>query len=108
MGFSMLGMPAIDGYFATPVVTAVVTWTLPYEITFYMLLPLLALPLCVFMPATTLALGLAAAIWLAALAPEPMKCLPFVGGMEWRWSCACRRSPGRCATALSRSRPWSR
>ena len=81
MGFSMLGMPAIDGYFATPVVTAVVTWTLPYEITFYVLLPLLALPLRVFMPATTLALGLAAAIWLAALAPEPMKCLPFAGGM---------------------------
>ena len=81
MGFSMLGMPAIDGYFATPVVTAVVTWTLPYEITFYVLLPLLALPLRVFMPTTTLALGLAAAIWLAALAPEPMKCLPFVGGM---------------------------
>ena len=81
MGFSILGMPAIDGYFATPVVTAVVTWTLPYEITFYVLLPLLALPLRVFMPATTLALGLAGAIWLAALAPEPMKCLPFVGGM---------------------------
>ena len=81
MGFSLLGMPAIDGYFATPVVTAVVTWTLPYEITFYVLLPLLALPLRVFMPATTLALGLAGTIWLAALAPEPMKCLPFVGGM---------------------------
>ena len=81
MGFSLLGMPAIDGYFATPVVTAVVTWTLPYEITFYVLLPLLALPLRVFMPATTLALGLAAAIWLAALAPEPIKCLPFAFGM---------------------------
>ena len=81
LGFSMLGMPAIDGYMNTPVVTAAVTWTLPYEITFYMLLPLLALPLRVKMPATTLGLGLGAAIWLAAWAPEPMLCLPFVGGM---------------------------
>ncbi|MCK9689103.1 acyltransferase family protein [Scleromatobacter humisilvae] len=81
MGFSMLGMPAIDAYFNTPLVTAAVTWTLPYEITFYMLLPLLALPLRVRMPATTLALGLAAAIWLAAWAPDPILCLPFVGGM---------------------------
>ena len=81
MSFSMLGMPAIDAYFDTPLVTAAVTWTLPYEITFYMLLPLLALPLRVRMPATTLALGLAAVIWLAAWAPDPMLCLPFVGGM---------------------------
>ena len=81
MSFSMLGMPAIDAYFDTPLVTAAVTWTLPYEISFYMLLPLLALPLRVKMPATTLALGLGAAIWLAAWAPNPMLCLPFVGGM---------------------------
>ena len=81
MGFSMLGMPSIDGYFATPTVTAVVTWTLPYECTFYMLLPLLALPLRMKMPAMTLALGLAAAIWLAAWLPEPAYCVPFVGGM---------------------------
>jgi len=46
-----------------------------------MLLPLLALPLRVKMPATTLALALGAAIWLAAWAPDPMLCLPFVGGM---------------------------
>ena len=81
LSFSMLGMPAIDAYFNTPLVTAAVTWTLPYEITFYMLLPLLALPLRVKMPATTLALALAATIWLAAWAPDPMLCLPFVGGM---------------------------
>ena len=81
MGFSMMGMPPIDAYVNTPLVTAAVTWTLPYEITFYLLLPLLALPLRVRMPATTLALGLGAAIWLAAWAPEPMLCLPFIGGM---------------------------
>lgn len=81
LGFSMLGMPAIDGYVNTPVVTAAVTWTLPYEITFYLLLPLLALPLRVKMPATTLGLGLGAAVWLAAWAPDPVLCLPFAGGM---------------------------
>ena len=79
--FSMFGMPSIDGYFHTPLVTAAVTWTLPYEVTFYMLLPLLALPLRVAMPAATLALGLAAAIWAAAWSPDPMICVPFIGGM---------------------------
>ena len=81
MGFSILGMPSIDGYFATPTVTAVVTWTLPYECVFYALLPLLALPLRVKMPATTLALGLAAALWLIVWLPDPACAVPFAGGM---------------------------
>lgn len=81
MSFSMLGMPAIDGYINTPLINAAVTWTMPYEVTFYLLLPLLALPLRVGMPAATLALGLAATIWLAAWAPDPILCLPFAGGM---------------------------
>jgi peptidoglycan/LPS O-acetylase OafA/YrhL len=81
IGFSMLGMPSIDGYFDTPLITAAVTWTMPFEITFYLLLPLLALPLRVRMSATMLGLTLGAAIWLAAWAPDPILCLPFVGGM---------------------------
>lgn len=81
MGFSILGMPSIDGYFATPTVTAVVTWTLPYECAFYLLLPLLALPLRVKMPLTTLGVGLAAAIWLVVWLPDPAYCVPFAGGM---------------------------
>lgn len=81
LGFSILGMPSIDGYFATPTVTAVVTWTLPYECAFYLLLPLLALPLRVKMPLTTLGVGLAAAIWLVVWLPDPACCVPFAGGM---------------------------
>ncbi|HEY8976096.1 MAG TPA: acyltransferase [Burkholderiaceae bacterium] len=81
LGFSILGMPAIDGYFATPTVTAVVTWTLPYECAFYALLPLLALPLRVKMPLTTLALGLAGAIGLAVSDADPVYCVPFAGGL---------------------------
>ena len=81
LSFSMLGMPSIDGYFHTPLITAAVTWTLPYEVTFYMLLPLLALPLRVAMPATTLALGIAAAVWAAAWSPDPAICVPFAGGL---------------------------
>jgi peptidoglycan/LPS O-acetylase OafA/YrhL len=65
MGFSMLGMPSIDGYYATPVIIASVTWTLPYECVFYLLLPLLAMPLRVRIPASALAIGLGAAAWLA-------------------------------------------
>ena len=81
VGFSMLGTPPIDGYFDTPLVTAAVTWTLPYEVTFYLLLPLLALPLRVKVPATTLALALAAPLWVAAWSPTPRLCLPFACGM---------------------------
>jgi peptidoglycan/LPS O-acetylase OafA/YrhL len=81
LGFSMLGLPAIDGYLNTSIVTAGVTWTMPYELTFYLLLPLLALPLRVGMRAATLALGLGAAVWLAAWAPDWRICLPFIGGM---------------------------
>jgi|GEM_PF-1194939 len=81
LGFSILGMPSIDGYFATPTVTAVVTWTLPYECAFYALLPLLALPLRVKMPPTTLALGLAGAIGLAVSAADPACCVAFAGGL---------------------------
>ena len=81
VSFSMLGMPSIAGYMDTPMITAAVTWTLPYEVTFYLLLPLLALPLRVKMPSTTLALALAAPIWLAAWSPVPLLCLPFIGGM---------------------------
>ena len=81
LAFSMLGMPAIDAYMNTPLITAGVTWTMPFELTFYLLLPLLALPLRVRMPLATLGLGLAAAMWLAAWAPNPVLLGPFVGGM---------------------------
>jgi len=80
LGFSMLGMPSIDGYYATPVITASVTWTLPYECVFYLLLPLLALPLRVHVSARALAIGLGAAAWLAIWQPEPMYCTPFACG----------------------------
>ena len=81
VAFSMLGMPAIDAYTNTPLITAGVTWTMPFELTFYLLLPLLALPLRVRMPPTALGLGLAAAMWLAAWAPDPLLFGPFVGGI---------------------------
>ena len=79
--FSVLGMPAIDAYMNTPLITAAVTWTMPLELTFYLLLPLLALPLRVRMPKTALGIGLAALLWLAAWQPEPLLVGPFVGGM---------------------------
>ncbi|MBW8759387.1 MAG: acyltransferase [Burkholderiales bacterium] len=81
LGFSILGMPSIDGYFATPTVTAVVTWTLPYECAFYALLPLLALPLRVKLPLTALGFGLIGAIGLAVSDADPVYCVPFVGGL---------------------------
>ena len=79
--FSVLGMPAIDAYMNTPLITAAVTWTMPLELTFYLLLPLLALPLRVRMPKAALGVGLAALLWLAAWAPDPLLVAPFVGGM---------------------------
>lgn len=81
LGFSMLGMPAIDAYMNTPLITAGVTWTMPLELSFYLLLPLLALPLRVRMPGVALAIGLLALLWLAAWAPDPWLVAPFGGGM---------------------------
>jgi peptidoglycan/LPS O-acetylase OafA/YrhL len=43
LGFSMCGRPDLNGVYNTYLITAGVTWTLPYEWIFYLSLPLLAL-----------------------------------------------------------------
>lgn len=100
MGFSMLGMPSIANYINTPLITSGVAWTLPFECVFYMLLPLLALPLRVRMPAAALAVGLAAAMWLAAWAPDLRLCTPYLGGMA---AAVLVRVPGIAARLRGRA-----
>ena len=81
LGFSMLGMPAIDGYLNTPMITAAVTWTLPFEIAFYFVLPVLALALRISMSLPVLIIGLCGALWIFAWAPPAPQIAPFLCGM---------------------------
>ncbi|WP_092715147.1 acyltransferase [Janthinobacterium sp. OK676] len=48
--FTPLGAPDLNGVAQTSVIVAGVTWSLPYEWLFYLLLPLLALPLRIMPP----------------------------------------------------------
>jgi peptidoglycan/LPS O-acetylase OafA/YrhL len=110
LGFSMLGEPAINAYMNTPLIVSGVTWSLPFEWTFYCVLPLLALPLRVAMPAGALVVGLASVLWIAAWqgAPSPILALPFLGGVAAAFAVrvpaftrfARRRSAGFLVIAL--------
>lgn len=70
IGFSFLGEPDINGVVNTRAIMAVVTWTLPYEWSFYLCLPVLALTVRVVPPIPYLLLAAvsiaAAAIWKPA------------------------------------------
>ncbi|EJM77236.1 acyltransferase family protein [Pseudomonas sp. GM55] len=58
LGFTIyFGVPDINGFPGTYVVNAGVTWTLPYEWTFYMALPLIALAIGVWPPVKYLLLS---------------------------------------------------
>lgn len=100
LGFAMLGMPSVANYINTPLITAGSVWTLPFEFVFYMLLPLLALPLRVRMPVAALGVGLAAAMWLAAWAPGVSLCTPYLGGMA---AAVLVRVPGVAARLRGRA-----
>jgi len=81
IGFSMLGTPAIDAYMNTPLIMAGVTWSLPYEWTFYLLLPVLAIPLRIRLPLGAVLIGAAGLFWVLAWQPPAWRLAPFAGGM---------------------------
>ena len=105
LGFSMLGTPAIDAYFNTPMIVAGVTWTMPFELAFYFVLPLLALALRVSMSLPVLAIGLCGALWIFAWAPPALLLAPFLGGMAAALLIRVPRLPalllGRAAACLA-------
>ncbi len=85
-GFTINGMPDVNGLSGTSLLMAGVTWSLPYEWWFYLSLPVLAWLLRRKVPAPALILGsvtvlLVSEFW--GLAPERL--LPFVGGIVSAW-----------------------
>ena len=81
LGFTIAGAPDMNGLRDTWLIIAGVTWSLPYEIFFYLLLPLLALLMRAPTPAAIVAIctAIAAAVFLAGL--QWMLAVPFLGGM---------------------------
>jgi peptidoglycan/LPS O-acetylase OafA/YrhL len=81
-GFTMLGRPAIDAYLNTPSITAAVTWSLAYEWSFYLVLPLVAVLLraSARMPAWALLVGLGGALWIGISDLRLALAWPFLGG----------------------------
>jgi peptidoglycan/LPS O-acetylase OafA/YrhL len=98
--FCLPGMPAIDGYMNTPMIIAGVTWSLPFEWAFYLLLPLLGLPLLDLrrLPAAALAVGLAGAVWTWMWLPSAWIAAPFLGGIVAAWTA---RRPAFVRVALT-------
>jgi len=83
LGFCMLGEPAIDAYLNTPLIVAGVVWSMPFEWTFYLLLPIVALLLRKPLPTWALGLGLAGLLWVGLWQGQPAAIVatPFLGGL---------------------------
>ena len=79
--FTTTGAPDLNGMRDTWLIIAGVTWSLPYEIFFYLLLPLLAIPIGAPVPRLVIVLastGIALAVLLTR--PEPVLATAFLGG----------------------------
>ncbi|RZJ08628.1 MAG: acyltransferase [Rubrivivax sp.] len=98
LGFTMLGHPQINHVAATTIVTAGVTWSLPYEWFFYGTLPLLALTVGVVPRWPWLLLGGATLAAMVAWHAAPNYLIAFSGGILAAW---CTRSPAMCRWAGS-------
>lgn len=83
LSFTVLGAPDVNGIANTGIIMSHVTWSLPYEWFFYLLLPLLALTVGIRTPWWTLiAVGVATAIvGLAFWHPELLNLATFVTGI---------------------------
>lgn len=86
LGFTLAGAPDVNGVRDTWLIIAGVTWSLRYEIFFYLLLPALAVLTRAPAPAAWIALVctvLALLVFAARL--TPMLVAPFLGGMLAAW-----------------------
>jgi peptidoglycan/LPS O-acetylase OafA/YrhL len=84
LSFTILGGPNLNGVANTYVITAGVTWSLPYEWIFYLSLPLLALTVRVIPPFPYIALSIAVIAGLTIWHPAHIHSLilvPFFGGI---------------------------
>jgi peptidoglycan/LPS O-acetylase OafA/YrhL len=87
LGFTILGLPDLNGIENTYIIVAGVTWSLPYEWLFYFALPLLALTVRVMPPLPYVALGIASVAgfttiaWLGIWHPQIHHLMSFLGGI---------------------------
>ena len=86
LGFTLAGAPDVNGVRDTWLIIAGVTWSLRYEIFFYLLLPVLAVLTKTPAPAAWVVLvctALALVVYAARL--TPMLVAPFLGGVLAAW-----------------------
>jgi len=84
LSFTIPGGPNLNGVANTFIITAGVTWSLPYEWIFYLSLPLLALTVRVMPPLPYIALGIVVVAGLLIWNPPHIHALillPFLGGI---------------------------
>jgi peptidoglycan/LPS O-acetylase OafA/YrhL len=83
LSFTILGGANLNGVANTFIITAGVTWSLPYEWIFYLSLPLLALTVRVIPPLPYIALSIAAIAGLTIWHPHfhSLILVPFLGGI---------------------------
>lgn len=81
LGFTIFGAPNLNALAFTGVITAGVTWSLPYEWLFYFSLPLLAVAVGVMPPWQYALLSLAGVPLIARFQPEAVHLMSFLGGI---------------------------
>ena len=82
LGFTFFGNPNLNGLNNTFTIVAGVTWSLPYELFFYISLPMLALTVGLVPPLPYIALSIACMTWLlASWHPESYHLKAFLGGI---------------------------
>lgn len=83
--FTMLDEPLINAYRDTHLVVAGVVWSLPYEWTFYLCLPLVGLVLGLRVPWGWRLLALAVVVWACRTFWQPIHLTAFGSGMLAAW-----------------------
>lgn len=83
--FTMLDEPTINGFADTHFIVAGVVWSLPYEWTFYLVLPLMALALRQRVAWPWALMALAIGIWSWRTFWQPIHLLAFAEGMVAAW-----------------------
>lgn len=81
LGFTFFGGPPIDGYLGTGLITAGLTWPVPWLWMFYGVLPLLAVPMRVTITVGPAVVAAACVLWIVLSSPALVLALPFGVGI---------------------------
>lgn len=81
LSLTLLGAPKLNQFEHTGLITAGVTWSLPYEWMFYCCLPLLAVFAGKKPGKAAMLFGLFSALFILKWRPDAIRCLSFLGGI---------------------------